>query len=129
LNYLKSWWPCVAVIILFLWVLSVKADSNLDRGDWLIEENPFSDAADVSAAKPVDRFTKLREYLEQEEVHYLLRQADPAALTIYYDYGEEESGRRWSCKKFNEAFPGISLKTYAFIDINDPARGKTDFDC
>ena len=118
MNYIKRWAPLVALIVLFLFVMSTKAGTgNLDRGDWLTQKNPLSTDADVSVAHVQDAFTDLREYLEQEEALYLLRQTAPASLIVYYDFGEETTGSRWSCKAFNLAFPGISLKTYTFADI------------
>lgn len=88
------------------------------------------DQAVYAAEQKEDDFVDLREYLEQEEVLYIIRQDDPRALTIYYDYGEEDRAvNNWNCKVMNNAFPKAKLKSLVFADINDVGRGKSYFDC
>jgi len=131
LNYLTRWAPLAALIILFFFIISTKAaNDNLDRGDWLIQKNPFSTEASASDVGPVDDLDELRKYLELEEVFYILKETEPRTLTIFYDYGQE--GHRvnnWTCRKINEAFPGANLTRLVTVQANEVEKGRTDVGC
>ena len=120
MNYIKRWTPAVLVIVLLFWVMNVKADPDRFWGGKL--------QAAPATYQEKDELVALREYLELEEVHYLLREAHPRSLIVYY--GEESRTRRgWTCKRFNDAFPKAQLKSLSIVDLIDASRGKTDFGC
>jgi hypothetical protein len=128
LNYLKRWAPLAVLIVLFLWIASIKAAPFVDQPDrfWGGKLQ-----AEPATYQEQDELAGLEEYLELEEVNYALRKDHPRSLTIYYtrEDGWRRATEHWTCKKVNVAFPKAQLKSLSVVDVNEASRGKTDFDC
>lgn len=123
MKYLIRWAPAALVIVLFFWVMSVKATQHHFWPDkFQAESATYQEEDDLSA---------LEEYLEMEEVHYILKKDHPRSLTIYYAYEEDwrQTTEHWVCEKTNVAFPKAQLKSLSIVNVNDITRGTTDFDC
>ena len=123
MNYIKRWAPLVALTILFLFVMNVKADPDRFWGEKL--------QAEPATYQKADELADIREYLGLEEAQYILKETHPRSLIIYYNYDEDwqQTIKNWTCEKMNTAFPKAQLKSLLIVDIGDATRGKTDFGC
>ncbi len=123
MKHVIRWAPVVLIILLITTTQSTNANPGKFWGDKLQAESvTYQEEDDLSA---------LEEYLELEEVHYVLRKDHPRTLTIYYVSEDDwrQATAHWVCEKVNVAFPKARLQRLSVVDLNDTKRRKTDLDC